>query len=178
MAFIPDLLTERLLLRPLRLSDVPVIQHEFSQFAQVQYFTPRRIPWPYPDGAAQAYVQQRALPDMQAGYRSIWALTWRGDLGGHMLGLVDYTPSHPADQLAFWVAKAQQQQGLMGEAMVAVRDYVFHELKQPQLVTVCAKANLGSWKIHQKLGAVEVESGQGQLIGGVMPLSRFVWKPI
>lgn len=51
----PELETERLILRPLSSEDAVQIQHVFPRWEIVRYLV-ASVPWPYPDNAAQNYV--------------------------------------------------------------------------------------------------------------------------
>ncbi|MCW0330513.1 hypothetical protein NB704_001902 [Pantoea ananatis] len=51
----PEILTERLILKPLTLQDADAIQVVFPQWEIVRYLIDS-VPWPYPDGAARDFV--------------------------------------------------------------------------------------------------------------------------
>lgn len=61
MSPIPTFQTRRLILTPLELTDAPAIQQLFPHWEVVRYLD-SRVPWPYPDDGALAYVRDHALP--------------------------------------------------------------------------------------------------------------------
>jgi ribosomal-protein-alanine N-acetyltransferase len=76
----PELETERLLLRPLRLADAEQTQLLFPQWEIVQYLN-AIVPWPYPDDGAFAYYRDRALPAMARGDEWHWTLRLKEKTG-------------------------------------------------------------------------------------------------
>jgi RimJ/RimL family protein N-acetyltransferase len=61
MEAIPTLYTERLILRPLELSDAEAIQQQFPHWEVVRYLN-ALVPWPYPADGALTYLRDIALP--------------------------------------------------------------------------------------------------------------------
>ena len=59
----PTLETERLLLRPLELSDAEQVQILFPHWEVVKYLN-AIVPWPYPPDGALIYYRDQALPAM------------------------------------------------------------------------------------------------------------------
>src|SRR5262245_30905870 len=70
----PVLHTPRLVLRPLRSKDAPVIQRRFPRREVVQWLD--RVPWPYPADGASTFVA-RCLEEMARGEKSHWAIVPR-----------------------------------------------------------------------------------------------------
>lgn len=52
----PQLETERLILRPLALSDVPAIQRHFDNWNIIRHLS-AVVPWPYPADEAETFVR-------------------------------------------------------------------------------------------------------------------------
>ena len=128
----PVLETPRLVLRPLRSKDAPVIQRRFPHWEIVRWLD-AKIPWPYPADGAATYVAA-CLEEMARGEKSHWAImpkTGPADL----IGLIDLWPDDgiSRDQRGFWLDPAFQGQGLMTEAADRVTDYAFRELGWPHL---------------------------------------------
>ena len=61
----PTLLTDRLTLRPLALSDAPAIQRHFNNWNIIRNLA-TVVPWPYPDDGAETFIK-RQLSRIAAG---------------------------------------------------------------------------------------------------------------
>ena len=110
----PVLETERLILRPPRESDTPVVQRRFPQWEIVRYLH-AEVPWPYPEnGAAEHAARMRR--DMATREKSHWAITLRGG-GDELIGLIGLWKGgeEARDQRGFWLDTAYWGQGLMTE---------------------------------------------------------------
>jgi len=85
----PVLETPRLVLRPLRRKDAPVLQHRFPRWEIVRHLD-AKIPWPYPSGGAVAHIET-CLGEMVRGEKAHWAIipkTGPADL----IGVIDLWP--------------------------------------------------------------------------------------
>ena len=51
----PTLLTKRLILRPLTMSDAPAIQRHFNNWNIIQHLA-QVVPWPYPEDGAVTFI--------------------------------------------------------------------------------------------------------------------------
>ncbi len=69
----PELQTARLILKPLASEDATQIQRIFPRWEIVRYLV-ASVPWPYPDNAAQNYVDNVALAATRAGKGWFWTL--------------------------------------------------------------------------------------------------------
>ncbi len=164
--------TPRLRLRPVTLADAPAIQAQFGQWEILKYF-PRKIPWPYPDGAALSYLEQTVLPEMQKGVRYSWAITLRRDPAQALIGLIELTFATPYDQRAFWLGQSWQGLGLMTEACFAVNDFALPGLGMPDLLFTSADANTASNRLKEQSGAVPIEHGLYDFHAGRLPITRW-----
>jgi len=68
----PVLHTPRLVLRPLRTKDAPVIQRRFPKWDIVRWLS-ADVPWPYPADGAAHHIEDR-LAEMARGEKSHWAI--------------------------------------------------------------------------------------------------------
>lgn len=105
--------TERLTLRPMRTSDVGLIEM-YSRDERVARMT-ASIPHPLPPGATEAYIARALSPkaDHQA-----WVLD--GSSGGlaEVLGVISLTPlDAEQSEIAYWVAPAFWNTGFASEAL-------------------------------------------------------------
>jgi RimJ/RimL family protein N-acetyltransferase len=151
----PVLETQRLILRPLRASDVPAIQQGFDDWEVVKYLN-AQVPWPFPpDGAATNMVE--TLRCMERREKCLWALTLKGG-DDRPIGRIDlWADDGGRDQRGFWLARAYWGQGLMTEAAERVTEYAFMDLGWPRLWLTNADANLASHRVKEKQGATLVD---------------------
>lgn len=118
----PILETERLILRPFRLTDPADVQRMAGDRAIAE--TTATIPHPYPDGAAEAWIATH--PDRFASGDSVtFALTRRDD--GALLGAIglEINAQMQRAELGYWVGKPYWNQGYCTEAARAVLRYAF-----------------------------------------------------
>lgn len=161
----PILKTERLILRPISLDDAPNVQKYFGNWEIIQYIS--NALWPYPDGAAEAYIRDIVLPDVQAGNSHVWAITLAEE-GDGAIGMIDYriVSSKNNDNRGFWLALPYHGRGLMTEAVCAVNGFVFEGLGVEVFRTRNVKGNVGSRRIKEKTGGVVIEEIEEQLKNG------------
>ena len=149
----PTLQTERLILRPLVLSDAPAIQRHFNNWNIIQHLA-QVVPWPYPEDGAVTFVAQE-LERVAAGeviYN--WMLVLRGS-DGEAIGNIRLRPwvDDPKGNRGFWLAERYWNQGLMTEAVTAVNDFAFRVLGVDVLHFCNAVTNEASRRVKQKTGA-------------------------
>jgi ribosomal-protein-alanine N-acetyltransferase len=175
----PVLRTPRLVLRPVRSKDAPVIQRRFPRWDVVKWLNPN-IPWPYPPDGAATFVAT-CLEEMARGEKSHWAIVPR-EGPADLIGLIDLWPDDGTsrDQRGFWLDPDFQRRGLMTEAANRVTDYAFHELGWPCLWLTNAQDNHASRRIKEKQGAQLVDLMIGRYVGGrssqmVWQLTRTAW---
>ena len=94
--------TERLILRPLRRSDVGLLDM-YSNDERVARMT-RSIPHPLPPGAAEALIQSSRAEDRT---EDIWAIDGSGEGLGELLGLIGLEQmDREQSEVGYWVAPA------------------------------------------------------------------------
>ena len=99
----PRLETERLVLRPLRLGDVPAIQRHFAHWEMVRHLV-ARVPWPYPADGAETNVRE-CLAKRERGEQFYWAITLKGG-GDELIGRIDLRPDAGVGAMrGFWLAQ-------------------------------------------------------------------------
>ena len=157
-ADLPLIETERLLLRPLRRSDVGLIAH-YTADRRVAEGT-RAIPHPLPPGAAEAFVARAMEADRT---EDVWAIDGSAHGLGEVLGVVSLTRMEDSQsELGFWVGAGFWNTGFASEAvaaLVAVNPHgsrtLFAEVFQDnpgsaRVLTNCGFAYLGdaeSWSV-------------------------------
>ena len=168
----PVLQTPRLVLRPVRSKDAPVIQRRFPKWEIVRWLD-AKIPWPYPADGAATYVAA-CLEEMARGEKSHWAIIPKSG-PADLIGIIDLWPDDgiSRSQRGFWLDPAFQGKGLMAEAAERVTEYAFCKLGWPHLWLTNAQDNHPSRRIKEKQGARLVDLMIGEHVGGKGP--QMVW---
>jgi ribosomal-protein-alanine N-acetyltransferase len=175
----PVLETPRLVLRPIRTKDAPVLQRRFPHWDIVRHLS-SVVPWPYPADGAATFIA-RCLEEHAAGEKNHWAIIPK-EGPAEMIGCIDLWPDdgHSHDMRAFWLDPEFQRRGLMMEAAQRVTAYAFCELRWPHLWLSNAQENHASRRIKEKQGARLVDLVIRQQVGGkgevmVWQLMRREW---
>ncbi|PAY10435.1 GNAT family N-acetyltransferase [Bradyrhizobium sp. UFLA03-84] len=176
----PRIETQRLILRPLALSDAPAIQHHFNNWNVIKTLA-TVVPWPYPDDGAESFIK-RELDKIAAGEESYqWVLVLRaGD--GEAIGNINFRPRADGRKgnRGFWLAEPYWNQGLMTEAIAAVNDFAFLTLGLDHFHVCNAPSNVGSRRVKQKTGAefvgfVELPHHNGESCAEKWKVTRESW---
>jgi RimJ/RimL family protein N-acetyltransferase len=176
----PTLETDRLILRPLALSDAPAIQRHFNNWNIIRNLA-SVVPWPYPDDGAETFIKLQ-LAKIEAGediYQ--WVLVLRfGD--GLAIGNIDFRPRAEGRKgyRGFWLAEPWWNQGLMTEAVTAVNDFAFSTLGIDSFHVCNVESNVASRRVKQKTGAefvgtVELAHHNGQTKSEKWIVTRDRW---
>lgn len=159
----PELETERLLLTPLSSDDAIQIQRIFPRWEIVRYLI-ASVPWPYPENAAQHYVDNVALAASKEGTGWFWTLRRRED--PHAVIGVIYLMDTPDNNRGFWLVPEWQGHGYMTEACHAVTAFWFTGLERPLLRAPKAAINSGSRNISTRSGMRLVRVQKGEYVSG------------
>lgn len=155
----PVLETDRLILRPLSLSDAPALQKHFDNWNIIQNLS-AAVPWPYPENGAEEFFREYCLPMTQAGKIFIWSIFLK-ERPGEAIGVIEFRLEKKQDgNRGFWLAEPFHGRGLMTEAAGAVNDFVFDTLGLESFVASNAKSNSRSRRVKEKTGAVFVGTGE------------------
>ena len=168
----PVLESTRLILRPIRADDAPVIQRLFDHWDVVKHLS-ARVPWPYPaDGAAANMVE--TLAEMERREKFQWAITLKG-AGDQFIGRITLWPGdgESREMRGFWLGRAHWGQGLMTEAAERVTEYAFIELGWPYLWLRSGVENAASHRIKEKQGARIIDRVPADFVSG--PGQTTVW---
>lgn len=128
---VPPLRTARLELRALSLADVPAYQRHFVDYEVIRGLA-RGVPWPYPPGGVESFLREVLLP-LQGASRWTWGLFPTAALA-ECIGVVDLWREGCPENRGFWLGRAFWGQGLMTEAVTAVKDHAFTRLGFERLV--------------------------------------------
>jgi RimJ/RimL family protein N-acetyltransferase len=167
----PTLYTERLILRPLELSDAEAIQQHFPHWEVVRYLN-ALVPWPYPTDGASTYLRDIALPAIAAGKEWHWSIRLKS-APEQLIGNISLMDEQDNNR-GFWLGPKWQGQGLMTEASAAVTEYWFETLGRSVLRVPKAAPNLGSRKLSERSGMRLIRSDEGDFVSGRFP--RDLWE--
>jgi RimJ/RimL family protein N-acetyltransferase len=171
MDCMPTLNTPRLILTPLQLGDAPAIQQLFPHWEVVRYLD-SRVPWPYPQDGALAYVRDVALPAMAEGREWHWMIRRRAQPEQSIGSISLY--DQPGNHRGFWLTPQWQGHGYMREACKAINYHWFETLRRPLMQVPKAIANHASRAVSQHEGMRMIETRDGKFVSG--PMQVEVWE--
>lgn len=170
-ATIAELLTPRLILRPLELADAEQAQLLFPKWEIVRYLS-RVVPWPYPPDGAYLYYRDVALPAIQRGDEWHWTIRLK-TASEQLIGSISLRKGEEENR-GFWMGLPWQGQGLMSEAAEKVTDYWFNTLGFSILRVSKVTANQASRRISEKNGMRLVGAEEREYVGG--RFSAEIWE--
>ncbi len=144
----PEIRTDRLVLRPLRLSDAPAVR-ELAGAREVAENT-LTIPHPYPEGAAEAWISSLG-PAFLRGELAVFALTGED---GRLIGAMGLKiePEDGIAELGYWVGVPWWGRGYATEAARAVVAYGFRDLSLGRIWARAFVRNPASTRVLEKAG--------------------------
>lgn len=114
----PVMETERFDLRPVRLSDMGLIDH-YASDKRVATMT-ASIPHPLPPKAVEAFVTRVTAPDSED---HVWVLDATRQGGSELMGVLTLTRlDAEQSEVSYWVAPAFWNTGIASEAVQAIVD--------------------------------------------------------
>lgn len=163
----PTLETERLILRPLTLSDSAAIQH-LANDPEIAANT-LTVPHPYPAGAAEEFIS-RSQKSAQQGEAFVFAIVRKTDdaLVG-VMGL-HLDSGHQRAEMGYWMGRPYRGQGYTTEAARRLLAYSFDELGINRVYAAHFAHNPASGRVMQKIGMTY----EGTLRQHVLKNGRFV----
>lgn len=149
----PELVTERLVLRPFDSSDAARVRELAGD--RVLADTTATIPHPYPEGAAEEWIAGHP-GERQAGKGIVFAVTLRD--GGQLLGAMGLRidQMNDAGELGYWIGKPYWGRGFATEAAATVLDYAFAVIGLNRVEATYLTRNHASGRVMEKL-AMELE---------------------
>ena len=146
--------TERLVLRPLRLSDAgPITLHASDE--RVAWMT-TSIPHPYPPGAAQAYIEGSLTGRLT---EEAWAIDATPSDGEELIGVVAYKPEQ--GELGYWVGPPAWNVGYATEAVRALVAHLFAARGLERIDATVFADNAASAAVLAKTGFREIGQSSG-----------------
>lgn len=145
----PAIKTQRLLLRPFKLTDAADVQRLAG--TQEVAATTQYIPYPYPDGYAEAWINTHK-PNYIRGYQVIYAITLQetGELMG-CIGL-DFHKEHESATMGYWMGPQYWNQGYCTEAVKGLIAFGFKVLKLNRIQAKHLPRNPASGRVLLKAG--------------------------
>ncbi|MEM9139477.1 MAG: GNAT family protein [Pseudomonadota bacterium] len=140
MPKIPELRTDRLILRGLRARDAEAIAEQIGDWDVIRMLA--RPPYPYSAGQARDYLSKAV------GYPWEYAVTLPGD--DRLMGIVGVT-----GHLGYWLGRAHWGRGYMTEAAGALVDAYFATAKSDRIISGAFSDNPASAGVLRKLGFAE-----------------------
>ncbi len=175
----PTLETARLVLRPLALADAPAVQRHFAHWAVIRRLG-MTVPWPYPPDGAEEFIRTVALPKMASGEGLFWGIVPKAG-PDEVVGAIDFRfQPGPAGNRGFWLGEEFQGRGYMTEAVSAVQDYLFFDLRLERILVANAKGNRASRRVKEKTGArlvktIDLEHHDGTHEAELWEVTRETW---
>jgi len=149
-----EIRTERLLLRPMRMTDADRLFALFAQWPVMQWLS--SPPWPYSPEDAHAFLQSHQGPDL---CRQTFAIT----LNGALIGGIDVRMNEAGrsqrgagPNLGYWLGEPYWSRGYMTEAARGFLGHVFAAALGDIVYSGAFTGNPASLRVQQKLGFVEV----------------------
>lgn len=147
----PVLETERLTLRPMRISDAGLISLYSSDLRVARMTT--TIPHPNPPGAVEQFIARVSAPESP---ETTWAIDGTKGFGCEVMGVISLRQN---GELGYWLAPFFWGLGIMPEAGKAVIDHAF----STGLTRVHAQHfidNPASGRVMEKIGMRRAGSGE------------------
>lgn len=153
--------TKRLILRLFEITDAKRVQTLAGNEEVAR--TTLSIPHPYPDGAAEAWIEH-TLSANQKGKTYSLAMVLKEDR--LFIGCVSLDVSNNENQaeLGYWVGRPYWGQGYATEAARKVMDFGFKELHLDRIFAAAMKNNPASCKVLQKIGMKPLDGLSKQVL--------------
>ena len=148
--------TTRLNLRPLSVSDAPLLQKVISvrEIADTMI----SIPYPYPDGEAGRYISQK-ISEFELGHSVTFVIEPKSEkLFSDAIEIREIEPEHSQAELSFWLAVEAWGKGYMSEALKPVLHFCFENLHLNRLHAYHMMRNPASGRVLKKNGFVRLRS--------------------
>ncbi len=140
----PVISTQRLVLRPHRLSDADAIAETLADFKVSRMLA--RVPQPYDRQEALDWLVVQS-----SGLLPGWTLAITTGDDVH-LGVVDLEPRNGQWHLGYWLNRFYWDRGFMTEAVAAVLERFFRRMPQAEIHSGAFADNLASLNVQRKLG--------------------------
>ncbi|WP_202638792.1 GNAT family N-acetyltransferase [Bailinhaonella thermotolerans] len=157
---VPELLTARLRLRPLRAGDEEPLYELLSDPEAARF-----LPFPVTRELVAQHVDELLTADYPEGMGSY---AWEDRETGEFAGHGDLAPSKELGdgrpEVGWYLMPSYQGRGLATEALDAVLGHAFGTLRVPEVVALVHEENVRSRRVAERLGFAE--AGRGLHYGG------------
>jgi RimJ/RimL family protein N-acetyltransferase len=144
----PTLVTERLILRPLRDTDLDAIVANVSDYDIAKMTT--RIPHPYTEADGREFLATQRKPG---------SLNLAVELGGRLIGVCSLFATPVRSEIGYWFAKPAWGRGIATETGEVLLAYGFGALGLPLIHYRAFIDNPASQRVARKLGFSRVGTG-------------------
>lgn len=146
---LPELTTKRLLLRPFRFDDAPVVE-QLAGDREIAATT-SNIPHPYPAGAAALWISTHAGACLE-GTGATLAITLKKT--GALIGSIglDLNLKHGWAEIGYWIGKPYWGHGYATEALRTLVPWAFEAFPLNRLQACHFTGNPASGRVMQKAG--------------------------
>ena len=147
----PTLSTERLTLRPFRLSDAAEVQRLAGDRAIAD--TTLAVPHPYEDGVAESWIETHARK-YASGELATFAVSLRSDES--LIGAVGITisPEFHRGDLGYWIGCPYWNRGYCTEASIRIVEFAFSTLNLHRVTAYHLARNPASGRVMEKIGMI------------------------
>ena len=147
----PSVETTRLILRPFRLSDAPVVRKLAGE--RVIADTTMNIPHPYEDGMAEEWIESHE-PGYEEGSSATFAIVLKDD--AKLIGAIGLRVELGANkaELGYWIGRLFWNNGYATDATVATLTFGFNELQLNRIHAKHFARNPSSGRVMEKAGMV------------------------
>jgi len=144
--------TENLVLRALRIADVPMIK-KLAGNPRVSKTT-RTIPYPYEDGMAESWIESvRTMAE--TGKSLTYAIELKKE--AHLIGSIGLHEIIDSQaELGYWVGEPYWSKGYCTEATIALIKFAFESLALKSITAEYLTSNVASGKVMKKSGMYHV----------------------
>jgi RimJ/RimL family protein N-acetyltransferase len=160
---VPDLSTDRLILRPLEQADAAEIVRLVNDFDVARYTA--TIPFPYDMQMAREFVEApetaveagQRFPDEPEG-AVVLAIVLKQ--GAQLVGCIGLQKTPEGPELGYWIGKEFWGHGYATEAAARMVRLAFETYQLPQLIASAVTINDGSHRVLEKIGFVVCGTGE------------------
>lgn len=148
----PILASQRLRLRPFRISDAPQVQRLAGEQKVAE--PTAAIPHPYPDGAAEAWISgHEKLFESGRGVSYAITLATGSELVG-TVSLLDVSAAHLRAEVGYWVGLEHWGNGYCTEALLTLMTFAENHFKTSRFIGRCLASNPASARVLERCGFV------------------------
>ncbi|MEO8392775.1 MAG: GNAT family N-acetyltransferase [Chloroflexota bacterium] len=141
--------TERLILRPLAMSDAPTVRLLAGDYEVAK--TTLNMPHPYPEDAAEAFIQSR-IDNADKG--SVFGIVRKADQ--QLMGAMGIHPEgrFSRAEMGYWLGVPYWNQGYASEAARRIVAFGFEELELNRIHASYFSENIASRRVMEKAGMI------------------------